>query len=198
MKQYLIPLLVLVALAAAFGWWTLSPIFITKEVHDEVPESAAMSSGTAKVVDTPAHPASGDVRLIEEADGTRYVRYENYTTLNGPDLFVYLSKDTEASDVINLGRVRGTEGNISYRIPDGVNLAEYPYVLTWCRAFGVLFNYADLSTISMPTKNNDVCIQVITPARNPDTGEIQEFPTPCDVPEGWEPVQNDIPGLDLI
>ena len=31
-----------------------------------------------------------------------------------------------------------------------------------------------------------VCIQVITPSRNTLTGEIKEFPTPCDVPQGWE------------
>ena len=30
------------------------------------------------------------------------------------------------------------------------------------------------------------CIQVIAPARNPLTGECRNFPTPCDVPEGWE------------
>ena len=41
-----------------------------------------------------------------------------------------------------------------------------------------------------------VCIQVVTPARNPDTGQIKEFPTPCDVPEGWEVIINDVPGLD--
>lgn len=41
-----------------------------------------------------------------------------------------------------------------------------------------------------------VCIQVITPARNPDTGDIREFSTPCDVPEGWETIQNDIPDLE--
>lgn len=29
------------------------------------------------------------------------------------------------------------------------------------------------------------CIQVITPARNSQTGEVRDFPTPCDVPEGW-------------
>lgn len=29
------------------------------------------------------------------------------------------------------------------------------------------------------------CIQVITRARNPQTGEEKDFPTPCDVPEGW-------------
>lgn len=35
----------------------------------------------------------------------------------------------------------------------------------------------------------DACIQVIAPARNPQTGEVRDFPTPCDVPEGWEPVK---------
>ncbi|MDQ5962297.1 MAG: hypothetical protein QG653_104 [Patescibacteria group bacterium] len=31
-----------------------------------------------------------------------------------------------------------------------------------------------------------MCAQVITPGRNPQTGEIKEFPTPCDVPKGWD------------
>lgn len=34
------------------------------------------------------------------------------------------------------------------------------------------------------------CIQVIQPAKNPNTGETREFPTPCDVPEGWEKVNS--------
>jgi hypothetical protein len=33
---------------------------------------------------------------------------------------------------------------------------------------------------------NQVCIQVVTKAFNPKTGEVKEFPTPCDVPEGWQ------------
>ncbi|XOB42474.1 MAG: DUF5667 domain-containing protein [Candidatus Nealsonbacteria bacterium] len=32
----------------------------------------------------------------------------------------------------------------------------------------------------------EICIQVITPARNSKTGECRNFPTPCDVPAGWE------------
>lgn len=31
-----------------------------------------------------------------------------------------------------------------------------------------------------------VCIQIVTRARNPKTDEFKDFPTPCDVPEGWE------------
>ena len=39
--------------------------------------------------------------------------------------------------------------------------------------------------IPSATKEPEFCIQVITPARNPQTGEIRDFPTPCDIPEGW-------------
>ncbi len=38
-----------------------------------------------------------------------------------------------------------------------------------------------------PAEDGDdgvACIQVITPARNPETGEVVEYPTPCDVPGG--------------
>ncbi|MEK7531148.1 MAG: hypothetical protein AAB573_04770 [Patescibacteria group bacterium] len=45
--------------------------------------------------------------------------------------------------------------------------------------------------------NMEVCIQVVTSARNPMDGEIREFPTPCDVPPGWDVIENDIPTLDL-
>lgn len=36
------------------------------------------------------------------------------------------------------------------------------------------------------TVNGAMCAQVITPAKNPETQEIRDFPTPCDVPEGWK------------
>lgn len=43
----------------------------------------------------------------------------------------------------------------------------------------------------------EFCIQVITPAMDPNTGEVVEFPTPCDVPEGWEPVSPENIDLSL-
>lgn len=55
------------------------------------------------------------------------------------------------------------------------------------------------SETGVPADDPTICAQVITPARDPASGDIREFPTPCDVPEGWEVIQNDIPdlGLDL-
>ncbi len=31
----------------------------------------------------------------------------------------------------------------------------------------------------------EICAQVITSAKNNETGEVRDFATPCDVPEGW-------------
>lgn len=33
---------------------------------------------------------------------------------------------------------------------------------------------------------NDVCIQVITWAQNPNTGHCCQYPNPCVVPDGWQ------------
>jgi len=32
------------------------------------------------------------------------------------------------------------------------------------------------------------CIQVLQEARNPITGQVKVFPTPCDVPLGWKKI----------
>lgn len=37
-------------------------------------------------------------------------------------------------------------------------------------------------------RDNVICIQVITMARDPKTGKVVDFPTPCDVPEGWQKI----------
>lgn len=138
----------------AFAYYAISPIFIHIKVDEALPEmnqtniqadgQPAPQTVSAQVVGTAGHPASGTARIVEAGDKT-YVRYENFKTLNGPDIYVYIAKSLDAKEFVNLGPVRATEGNINYEIPAGVNVAEYPYVLTWCRAFGVLFNYADLS-----------------------------------------------------
>lgn len=48
-------------------------------------------------------------------------------------------------------------------------------------------NYPDAGGTCIK-QDSSYCIQVITPARNNATGEIREFSTPCDVPQGWTPL----------
>lgn len=40
--------------------------------------------------------------------------------------------------------------------------------------------------LSLSDTAGKVCAQVITRAKNTKTGEIKKFPTPCDVPAGWQ------------
>lgn len=139
------------------AYYGLSPLWKTSTLNEPLPtpvlttqnEEAATSSApqvlaTASIVDTPTHPGSGSVSLIQAGE-QRIIRFEQFKTINGPDLFVYLSTDTKASDFINIGSLKATEGNFNYPVPPGTDLTKYRYVLVWCEAFGVLFNSADIT-----------------------------------------------------
>lgn len=90
-----------------------------------------------------AHDVEGRALLVQ-IGGQKILRFEDLKTINGPDLRIYLSADLGIEDAIDLGAIRATEGNVNYTIPEGVDTAKYRNVLIWCRAFGVLFSYAQL------------------------------------------------------
>jgi hypothetical protein len=91
------------------------------------------------------HKADGIVKVINLEDGRTFLRLENLKATNGPDLYVYLSTGKNASDIVNLGRLKGNIGNQNYEIPAGTDLAKYNTVLIWCKAFSTLFGSAKLS-----------------------------------------------------
>jgi len=95
------------------------------------------------------HNAEGMAKILAVNDGQtehRILRLENFRSTNGPDLYVYLSKDARSiSDgYIELGRLKGNIGNQNYHIPNDADLGEYNHVLIWCKQFSVLFGSADL------------------------------------------------------
>jgi len=115
---------------------------LEKETMDDtaVNQNAPIAS---EVKSTVGHPASGVVRVFDTPAG-QVIRFEDFETINGPRLHLYLSKDIEGTDYIDLGPIRGTTGNINYEVPEGIDLSEYKYVMHWCVPFNVLFNYAEL------------------------------------------------------
>ena len=126
------------------GYYLISPLFRNIKLDENIPTGNIISDSKAfPVLGTSGHSASGSVHIIDTKDG-KVIRYENFKTINGPDLYIYLAKDLDAKEYVSLGTLRATEGNVNYEIPQGVKLAEYKYVMTWCKAFGVLFNYADI------------------------------------------------------
>jgi len=123
----------------------ISPYFYDVTVDEALPTASA-ESPAGKFVGSGdgVHETEGDALIIELEDGSQYVRFENFKSTNGPDLYVYLATDDKATDFVNLGLLKGNIGNQNYEIPEGVDLSKYNKVLVWCKAFSILFGSAEL------------------------------------------------------
>ena len=117
-----------------------------EQVDSEMTESLMTYSGTFVGTGDGIHDAQGDAYTIPLEDGSTVLRLENFQSTNGPDLFVYLSTDDDASEFINLGELKANKGNQNYKIPNDVDLSKYNNVLIWCKSFSVLFGSAELSS----------------------------------------------------
>ena len=116
-------------------------------MEETMMEEGLMSyAGTFIGVGDGIHDAQGDAFTIPLEDNSSILRLENFKSTNGPDLYVYLSTNDNASEFINLGELKANNGNQNYDIPDDADLSKYNKVLIWCKAFGVLFGSAELST----------------------------------------------------
>jgi hypothetical protein len=105
------------------------------------------------------HPGSGTVKIVRKDNGKRVLRLENFSTDNGPVIYVWLSTAIEpkssAAVSINVGDYEqigdpipaGTSYPITsqdFDIPDTVNLSSFKSVVIWCVKFKVNFASAVL------------------------------------------------------
>lgn len=63
---------------------------------------------------------------------------------NGPALHVYLSKEIQPVNFIDLGNLKSTNGGQIYSIAGMPNFPEYKYALVYCKAYDHLFSYSEL------------------------------------------------------
>ena len=174
MKRRLLVLavpLVVVLGAVVLVWFQPQKLFIDERVEDTIPVVPAMEDSDDSDEATPGtsepsapvlrasgefvsldHATSGKVRVLELADGERVVRLEGLDTDNGPDLFLYLSttpadgaESAFDDDFVNLGRMKGNQGDQNYELPADVDLSRFRSVVIWCDRFNSAFGAADLS-----------------------------------------------------
>ena len=148
--------LVILGIAVYYGRY-----FFTKTTVDEAFPSATFSAGPPTTASTAPQPLKtgtfGEIDIVHKGSGQallfrandKYlIRFEDFQVTNGPDLYVYLTKNPQPTDkislgeYINLGRLKGTVGNQNYELanlPDG-----YDTVVIWCQRFSALFSYAIL------------------------------------------------------
>jgi hypothetical protein len=95
---------------------------------------------------------SGD--NYKAADGSRYLRLTDFTTSNGPDVHVVLLRAEDKQlehelmkgelDHVDLGTLKGNQGDQNYDLPAATDLNQYQTVAIYCERFHVLFGLAKL------------------------------------------------------
>ncbi len=74
----------------------------------------------------------------------QHLAFEGFSSSNGPDLKVYLSKEINPVNFINLGDLKSVSGNQLYMLPAGTVAKDYKYALVYCQRYNHLFGSAEL------------------------------------------------------
>jgi len=126
----------------------IMPIFIScsKTSTEKLDEMVSVSSSlklSGNFIGYGSEKVSGKANIF--LDNNKYtLKLENFSTTNGPDLKVYLSKASSPVDFISLGNLKSTNGNQVYEITGSPDFSKYRYVLIHCERYNHLFGSAEL------------------------------------------------------
>lgn len=135
MKNYLVAFIVFIAVVSC----TSGDDDMTKAVTEQEQEENTEVAKGSFVSD--AHPTTGECTV---SDDESTLSLNNFKTDDGPKLLLYLSTEVDSNDFVDLGDLKGIEGNFKYNIPDNTDLKKYKYVVVWCVDFSVSFGHAEL------------------------------------------------------
>lgn len=122
------------------------------------PSASAQDTG-AKTLATgtfhgKVHQTSGRATIYQQADGKLVLRLTSFKTSNGPDVHVILIAAKDAEDDANflknntpkveLGKLKGNEGDQNYEVPVGTDLTKFQTVSIYCERFNANFGTAPL------------------------------------------------------
>lgn len=129
---------------------------IPDKMQDKMHDDKMMHEGMAKTLFTgkfhgKVHKTEGRATVYQEAEGKLELRLTGFKTSNGPDVHVILvaayedakslKSDTER---IELGKMKGNEGDQNYEIPAGTDLTKFRTVSIYCARFNANFGAAPL------------------------------------------------------
>jgi Electron transfer DM13 len=127
--------------------------------HDGMKHDGMISQEKAKTLYTgkfhgKVHATEGRATVYQQADGKLLLRLTGFKTSNGPDVHVILVAAKDASDDANflksntgrveLGKLKGNEGDQNYEIPAGTDLSKFATVSIYCERFNANFGAAPL------------------------------------------------------
>jgi hypothetical protein len=110
----------------------------------EMEMAGSVRTHSGRFVNGPYGRVTGNAHIVRNANGTFELLLEGLSSTNGPDLFVYLSKELQPVQFMNLGPLKSVNGNQVYPLTGTPDVMEYKYALVHCRQFNHLFGSAEL------------------------------------------------------
>ena len=112
-------------------------------LDNTVDTTVAMPQNNGNFINGPYGSVSG-MATIYNQDGSLVLALENMMISNGPQLHVYLSKEVQPVNFIDLGPLQSTRGNQLYNIEGMPDFSQYKYALIHCQRYNHLFGSAEL------------------------------------------------------
>jgi hypothetical protein len=150
---YAVVLLILIGLWYAFRPEKLFTSTHVNEAPPQVVQNEPTPIYTGRFVGE-VHKTTGRATVLKQADGSRLLRLTNFSTSDGPQLHVLLldGRDPNATKNfsltairnIDLGDLKGTQGDQTYQIPAAADLQTYNTVTIYCEHFRANFGSASL------------------------------------------------------
>jgi hypothetical protein len=139
-------------------WWAFRPekLWINEKVNEPAPFASAAESQPIFTgrLEGRAHPTSGRATIYKSPDGNRYLRLTDFATSNGPDVHVVLARSDDQGlqqeivkgglDDVELGPLKGNQGDQNYDLPASTDLNKYRAVVVYCERFQAVFGLTRL------------------------------------------------------
>ena len=111
----------------------------------EKPETTAMLKYKGNLQTGPyGSNAKGSANIYVKDSMLTLVFDSLFLINNGPALHVYLSKEVQPINYIDLGALKSTNGGQIYDIAGMPDFTQYKYALVHCKDYDHLFSYAEL------------------------------------------------------
>ncbi len=115
----------------------------TDPVNNPVDTTMADKKFSGTFINGPYGVVTGSAKIYFQ-NNQLILALENFTSSNGPDLHVYISKEVQPVNYIDLGRLQSVSGNQQYQLTGSINFSEYRYALIHCQQYNHLFGSAEL------------------------------------------------------
>lgn len=115
----------------------------TTRLNETIPPDTVTARGEGVFINGPYGKVTGNA-VLHLQSGQYTLALENVVISNGPDLHVYLSKEIQPVNFIDLGKLKSTAGNQLYIISGTPDFSIYKYALIHCQQYNHLFGSASL------------------------------------------------------